>query len=79
MKSKLVFHGNGKVFIDITNENDEVIDSTPSKCKTCMHDAPYKWCCKMVCGESEFCRDCTAESRMVTNKCPYENSALKEE
>lgn len=25
------------------------------KCSECMLDAPYSWCCKLECGEHEFC------------------------
>lgn len=44
----------------------------PIKCRECMSDAPYHFCCKCVCGELEFCRNCNAESRGT--KCP--NSEL---
>lgn len=37
-------------------------------CERCMYDAPYRWCCKLECGEHEFCRNCTAKSR--GSECP---------
>jgi len=37
-------------------------------CERCMYDAPYRWCCKPECGEHEFCRNCTANSR--GSECP---------
>lgn len=43
------------------------------KCRVCMHDAPYKWCCKTVCGESEFCNGCSAKSKMVAHGCPFDD------
>lgn len=27
-------------------------------CDECMKDAPYHWCCKLECGEHEFCKEC---------------------
>ena len=48
--------------MDLENEVD---------CKECMKHAPYHWCCKLVCGEKEFCRNCNSESMRVTNHCPY--------
>ena len=41
-------------------------------CKECMYDAPYQWCCKIECGEHEFCKDCNAFSRGIT--CPNKNN-----
>ncbi len=32
-------------------------------CKECMFDAPYPWCCKELCGDSEECDYCEAKSR----------------
>lgn len=37
-------------------------------CQDCMEDAPYQFCCKIECGEHEFCRDCNAKSR--GGQCP---------
>jgi hypothetical protein len=45
-----------------------------SKCKECMYDAPYKWCCKEVCGEIEFCRDCEAKCRGTIKMCLKEGN-----
>jgi len=40
--------------------DDEAID----ECLKCMKDAPWHWwCCRMECGEHEFCRGCEAEAR----------------
>lgn len=41
-------------------------------CEKCMYDAPHEWCCKCECDEYEFCRNCTAKSKQITNKCPHE-------
>lgn len=41
------------------------------KCKICMHDAPYTFCCKVECNEHEFCNDCTATSK--GSKCPFKD------
>lgn len=46
-------------------------------CFDCMFDAPYWYCCRLECGEHEFCRDCKAESAKVTDGCP--NKKEKEE
>lgn len=27
-------------------------------CEECMKDAPHDYCCKLECGEHEFCRGC---------------------
>ena len=27
-------------------------------CENCMKDAPHQYCCKLECGEHEFCRGC---------------------
>ena len=27
-------------------------------CKECMEGAPYDCCCKIECGQHEFCRSC---------------------
>ena len=29
-----------------------------TECKECMKDAPHDYCCKLECGEHEFCRGC---------------------
>ena len=42
-------------------------------CNDCMSDAPYTYCCKCECGQHEFCRDCTAKCKGVTNSCPRGN------
>ena len=28
-------------------------------CNECMKDSPYPFCCKVECGEHEYCRGCT--------------------
>lgn len=28
------------------------------KCKECMEGTPHNYCCKLECGEHEFCRNC---------------------
>lgn len=45
-----------------------------NKCKECMYDAPYKWCCKEVCGEIEFCRDCEVKCRGTIKMCLKEGN-----
>lgn len=52
---------------------EEAVEAWVSKCEECMYDAPYYYCCKLECMEHEFCRNCNAKSKQVTNKCPYEN------
>ena len=37
-------------------------------CHECMKDAPYPWCCRMECGEHEFCRGCEAEASKQPEK-----------
>ena len=37
-------------------------------CEECMKDAPYDYCCKLECGEHEFCRGCKSKAR---NKGTY--------
>ena len=37
--------------------------SVINECLECMKDAPWRWCCRMECGEHEFCRGCEAEAR----------------
>ena len=32
-------------------------------CAVCMYDAPHWYCCRLECGEHEFCRNCKAECR----------------
>ena len=32
-------------------------------CEECMKGAPYRWCCKIECGEHEFCRGCQYPSK----------------
>ncbi len=38
------------------------------KCGECMKDAPYRWCCKIECGNREECKGCTSEAKGVV--CP---------
>lgn len=38
-------------------------------CNDCMDGAPYKFCCKLECGEHEFCRNCSFISK--NKHCPY--------
>ena len=45
------------------------------KCNECMFDAPYVFCCKLECGQHEFCRGC--ESKSSGAICPH-GSTLKE-
>ena len=35
-----------------------VTDYCTVSCEECMKDAPYEYCCKLECGEHEFCRRC---------------------
>lgn len=39
-------------------------------------DAPYSYCCTVEC-ENMFCEECQAESKRVTNMCPYEEQEDK--
>lgn len=40
-----------------------------TKCKECMYDAPYRWCCKEVCMEQEACRNCEAKCKETIDAC----------
>ena len=33
-------------------------ENNDCKCKECMINAPYRFCCKIECGEHEFCKGC---------------------
>ena len=35
-----------------------VTDYCTGSCKECMKNAPHDYCCKLECGEHEFCRGC---------------------
>lgn len=39
------------------------------RCKNCMNDAPYEFCCKHHCGERDYCEDCEAECRNDNKLC----------
>ena len=41
-------------------------------CKECMEGAPYNYCCKIECGQHEFCRGCKYTPRY---KCYHEASS----
>ena len=41
-------------------------------CKECMEGAPYNYCCKIECGQHEFCRGCKYIPR---HKCYHEVSS----
>lgn len=41
-------------------------------CKECMKGAPYDCCCKIECGQHEFCRVCKYTPR---HKCYHEISS----
>lgn len=45
---------------DFDNEKFEEIneENNDCKCKNCIIDAPYTFCCKIECGEHEFCKGC---------------------
>ena len=45
------------------------------KCNECMKDAPYDFCCKVECGEHEFCRGCEVSSR--GGECPNDKDRDK--
>ena len=32
-------------------------------CEECMFDAPHEYCCKIECGEHDFCRHCTSKAK----------------
>lgn len=50
-----------------------------TKCNECMYDAPYSWCCKEVCMELEFCRDCEAKSKGTIDVCLKEDNRIERE
>ena len=39
------------------------------RCKNCMNDAPYEWCCKHHCGQYDFCEICEAYCREGIKLC----------
>ena len=39
-------------------EKMTVTDYCTGSCEECMKDAPSDYCCKLECGEHEFCRGC---------------------
>ena len=39
-------------------------------CDDCMYDAPHGYCCKLECGDHDFCDGCSVESR--GESCPRE-------
>lgn len=39
-----------------------------NQCKDCMNDAPYNYCCRMECGQHEFCRGCDCEASKQPEK-----------
>ena len=41
-------------------------------CKECMEGAPYNYCCKIECGQHEFCRGCKYTPR---HKCYHKASS----
>lgn len=43
-------------------------------CNDCMDGAPYKFCCKLECGEHEFCRNCSYTSK--NRHCPYKTEQM---
>ena len=34
------------------------------ECKECMKDAPHDYCCKLECGEHEFCKGCESRASL---------------
>ncbi len=36
----------------------KMIECENKNCNECMKDASYSYCCKLECGEHEFCRKC---------------------
>ena len=49
------------------------------ECKECMKDAPHDYCCKLECGEHEFCRGCIDEllKDLAYNRQQYEKGYNK--
>jgi len=39
-------------------------------CAVCMYDAPHWYCCRLKCGEFEYCRNCKAECSRQGEQCP---------
>ena len=33
-------------------------------CEKCMEDAPHDYCCKLECGEHEFCKGCESRASL---------------
>ena len=73
MKTDEFLQSVNNVTIELGHISKYTQETNIRDCKECMYDAPYKWCCKEVCMESEFCRNCEAECKEVVNKCPYDD------
>ncbi len=43
-------------------------------CNECMKGSPYKFCCRLECGEHEFCRGCSYVNK--NNSCCYKNEQI---
>lgn len=43
-------------------------------CNECMKGSPYKFCCRLECGEHEFCRGCSYVNK--NNTCCYKNEQM---
>lgn len=39
------------------------------KCQSCMEGAPYSYCCRLECGEHEFCRGCNISKKPIPSEC----------
>lgn len=44
-------------------------------CKECMNGSPYKFCCRLECGEHEFCRGCSYVNK--NKPCCYEEKKIQ--
>lgn len=50
-----------------------------NKCKNCMKDAPYRFCCKFECGQHEFCNLCKKKYISPDQTNEFTNAVKKTE
>lgn len=49
---------------DYNLDKNNICKEFSNKCDECMKNAPYKeFCCRLECGQIEFCRFCSWERR----------------
>lgn len=40
----------------------DIFKKLNKNCSECMKDTPYEYCCRLECGEHEFCKNCSWEN-----------------